>query len=76
MLNLANTMHIVKGLVNMCLDCRNKETDCLVIKIGKCPFKEGTCSKMTSILWLQWINSQLNNMTEEEIHQTVASMGL
>ena len=42
---LANVLH------HICLDCRDKKTDCFIDKIGKCPFKEGTCHKMTPRMW-------------------------
>ena len=71
---LANKMHLAKGLTNMCLDCKDKDKDCLVIKLGKCPFKEGTCSKVTISLWMYYMDENLGHTPGSQLTNAIASL--
>ena len=65
---LANKIALANVLHHICLNCRNKETDCIIDKISKCPFKEDICSKMTPRMWEMVIEEALG---EENYHKSL-----
>ena len=71
---LANKMHLAKGLTNMCLDCKDKDKDCLVIKLGKCPFRENTCSKVTNSWWMYYMDENLGHTPSSQLTNAIASL--
>ena len=63
---LANKIALANVLHHICLDCKNKETDCFINKIDKCPFKEGTCHKMTPRMWEMVIEELISEDDHKE----------
>ena len=71
---LANKMFLAKALSTMCLDCNNKDTDCLIVKIGKCPFKEGTCKHATVSLWTYLIDENTSKTDTSQLDNAIATL--
>ena len=65
---LTNKVALANVLHHICLDCIDKNTDCIINKISKCPFKEGTCSKMTPRMWEMVIEEALG---EKDYHKSL-----
>lgn len=72
---LGNKAALVNSLYHMCKDCKDKETDCLVIKLGECPFKRIECNDVTISLWEHTVNEKLKyNPADPALTNRIASL--
>ena len=62
---LANKIALAHALYHICMDCRDKEKDCFITKIAKCPFREGMCHKLTMRSWEMVIEDKLGENKDE-----------